>query len=95
MSTNTVHTFSIRTMKKSGYYINRFARFSRYTHSVIANFKGEMYSLPFNMYTFNKMWDVRTPKEARAMIEKQRQEITGEPKNLEEQADFSGRTRCL
>lgn len=67
-------------------YINRFARFSRYTHSVIANFKGEMYSLPFNMYTFNKMWDVRTPKEARAMIEKQRQEITSEPKNLEEQA---------
>ncbi len=68
-------------------YVNRFARFNRYTNSPVANYKGELYSLPFNMYTFNKMWGVNTPDEARAVIEKQRKEsgIT-EPLNLEEQA---------
>ena len=59
---------------------------NRFTNSPVANYKGELYSLPFNMYTFNKMWGVVTPEEAAAKIEEQRKEITGEPKNLEEQA---------
>lgn len=67
-------------------YVNRFAVFNRFTNSPVANYKGELYSLPFNMYTFNKMWGVVTPEEAAAMIEEQRKEITGEPQNLEEQA---------
>ena len=67
-------------------YVNQFARFNRFTNSPVANYKGELYSMPFNMYTFNKMWGVVTPKEAQAKIEEQRREIKGEPKNLEEQA---------
>ena len=67
-------------------YINRFAEFNRYTNSPVANYKGELYSLPFNMYTFNKIWGVVTPEEAAAKIDEQRSEIKGEPKNLEEQA---------
>lgn len=67
-------------------YVNRFAVFNRFTNSPVANYKGEMYSLPFNMYTFNKMWGVSTPEEAEAKINEQRSEIKGEPKNLEEQA---------
>lgn len=67
-------------------YVNQFAEFNRYTNSPVANFKGELYSLPFNMYTFNKMWGVVTPEEAIAKIEDQKKEIIGEPKNLEEQA---------
>ena len=68
-------------------YINQFAEFNRFTNSPVANYKGELYSLPFNMYTFNKMWGVVTPQEASAKIEEQRAAagIT-EPKNLEEQA---------
>lgn len=68
-------------------YVNQFAEFNRFTNSPVANYKGELYSLPFNMYTFNKMWGVVTPAEAAAKIEEQRREagIT-EPKNLEEQA---------
>lgn len=68
-------------------YVNRFAEFNRFTNSPVANYHGELYSLPFNMYTFNKMWGVVTPEEARAKIEEQKREagIT-EPKNLEEQA---------
>ena len=68
-------------------YITRFAEFNRFTNSPVANYHGELYSLPFNMYTFNKMWGVVTPEEAAAKIEEQRQTagIT-EPKNLEEQA---------
>lgn len=68
-------------------YLNRFAEFNRFTNSPVANYKGEMYSLPFNMYTFNKMWGVTTPQQAAAEIERQRREagIT-EPRNLEEQA---------
>ncbi len=68
-------------------YVNRFATFNRYTNSPIAYYKGEVYSLPFNMYTFNKMWGVVTPDEARQKIEEQKKAkgIT-EPKNLEEQA---------
>ena len=67
-------------------YVNQFATFNRFTNSPVANYKGELYSLPFNMYTFNKMWGVATPEEAMAKIEEQRKEIKGEPKNLEEQA---------
>ena len=68
-------------------YVNKFITFNRFTNSPVANYKGELYSLPFNMYTFNKMWGVVTPEEAAAKIERQRQEagIT-EPRNLEEQA---------
>ena len=67
-------------------YVNQFCEFNRFTNSPVANYEGELYSLPFNMYTFNKMWGVVTPEEAYAKIEEQRKEITGEPKNLEEQA---------
>jgi len=67
-------------------YVNRFARFNRFTNSPVANYKGEIYSLPFNMYTFNRMWGVSTPGEAHRIISKQRGEIQGEPRNLEEQA---------
>lgn len=67
-------------------YITKFAEFNRFTNSPIANYKGELYSLPFNMYTFNKMWGVVTPQEAMAKINEQKKEITSEPKNLEEQA---------
>ena len=68
-------------------YVTRFATFNRFTNSPVANYHGELYSLPFNMYTFNKMWGVITPEEAAAKIEEQRKaaNIT-EPKNLEEQA---------
>ena len=72
--------------KKVWNYITQFAEFNRFTNSPVANYKGELYSLPFNMYTFNKMWGVVTPEETAAKIEEQRKEITGEPKNLEEQA---------
>ena len=67
-------------------YVQQFAVFNRFTNSPVANYKGELYSLPFNMYTFNKMWGVVTPEEAAAKIAEQRKEITGEPQNLEEQA---------
>ena len=67
-------------------YITQFATFNRFTNSPVANYHGELYSLPFNMYTFNKMWGVVTPEETAAKIAEQRKEITGEPKNLEEQA---------
>lgn len=73
--------------KKVWEYVNQFAEFNRYTNSPVANYKGELYNLPFNMNTFNKMWGVITPQEAAAKIEEQRKAagIT-EPKNLEEQA---------
>ncbi len=67
-------------------YITRFAKFNRFTNSPVANYRGELYSMPFNMYTFNKMWGVVTPEEAMKKIEEQKKEITGEPANLEEQA---------
>lgn len=73
--------------KKVWEYVNRFAQFNHFVNSPIAKYNGEIYSLPFNMYTFNKMWGVVTPEEAYAKIEEQKKEagIT-EPKNLEEQA---------
>lgn len=67
-------------------YLSKFSTFNRFTNSPIANYKGELYSLPFNMYTFNKMWRVATPEQALAKINEQRKEITSEPRNLEEQA---------
>ena len=67
-------------------YVTSFVDFNRFTNSPVVNYKGELYSMPFNMYTFNKMWGVVTPEEAAAKIEEQKKEITGEPKNLEEQA---------
>ncbi len=68
-------------------YITQFAEFNRFTNSPVANYHGELYSLPFNMYTFHKMWGVVTPQEAAAKIEEQRAAAgIAEPKNLEEQA---------
>lgn len=67
-------------------FVTQFATFNRFTNSPVANYKGELYSMPFNMYTFNKMWGVVTPEEAAAKLEEQRSEIPGEPQNLEEQA---------
>lgn len=73
--------------KKVWEYVNRYGEFNRFTNSPVANYHGELYSLPFNMYTFNKMWGVVTPEEAADKIEEQKKAagIT-EPKNLEEQA---------
>ena len=81
-------------------YVNRFAVFNRFTNSPVANYHGELYSLPFNMYTFNKMWGVVTPQQAQAKIEEQKKDYIArkqqerglsadapfEPQNLEEQA---------
>lgn len=80
---HTIHTNDAEVWE----YLNRFTKFNRYTCTTIANYRGEIYSLPFNMYTFNKMWGVKTPDEAMEMIETQRQTAgVAEPKNLEEQA---------
>lgn len=67
-------------------YLQQFTTFNRFTNSPVANYKGELYSMPFNMYTFNKMWGVTTPEEAQAKIDEQRKEAMDEPQNLEEQA---------
>lgn len=67
-------------------FINQFANFNHYTNSPIANYHGEIYNLPFNMNTFNKLWGVKTPQEAKDKINEQKKALTGEPKNLEEQA---------
>ena len=67
-------------------YIRQFARFNRFTNAPLARYGDELYHLPFNMNTFHRMWGVSVPDEAKAIIEEQRKEITGEPKNLEEQA---------
>ncbi len=67
-------------------FVNSFVEFNRYTNCPVANYHGEMYNLPFNMNTFSRMWGISTPAEARAIIDAQRLQITGEPRNLEEQA---------
>lgn len=67
-------------------FVNSLTEFNRYTNSPIANYKGEIYNLPFNMNTFNKLWGVQTPKEAEHIIQTQRAAVKGEPANLEEQA---------
>ena len=72
--------------KKVWNFVNELVEFNRYTNSPVANYKGEMYNLPFNMNTFSKLWNIRTPKEAEEIISKQKSGITEEPKNLEEQA---------
>ena len=77
--------------KKIWDYMNQFAEFNNYINSPVAVYKDELYNLPFNMNTFSKMWGIRTPQEAKEIIEKQRKE-TGitDPQNLEEQALFLG-----
>ncbi len=67
-------------------FVNSLVEFNRYTNSPVANYRGEMYNMPFNMNTFSKMWGVSTPAEAKAIIDEQRKAVAGEPKNLEEQA---------
>ena len=67
-------------------YVNALCAFHPYTHEPLANYKGEIYHLPFNMHTFRAMWGVQTAEQAQAIIDRQRAEITGEPQNLEEQA---------
>lgn len=67
-------------------FVNRFAEFNNYVNSPVANYKGEMYNLPFNMNTFSKMFGISTPSQAKAVIEEQKKEIKDEPRNLEEQA---------
>jgi UDP-galactopyranose mutase len=79
------HIF-IQTIKRSGIILRSFSEFNQFVNSSVANYKGELYSLPLNMSTFNKMCGVITPEESDAKSEEQRKEITGEPKNLEEQA---------
>lgn len=66
--------------------MNSLVEFNRYTNSPVANYKGEMYNMPFNMNTFSRMWGISTPEEAKKIISEQRKVIKGEPKNLEEQA---------
>lgn len=67
-------------------FVNKFAEFNNFVNSPIAVYKNETYNLPFNMNTFSKMWGIRTPEDAKRIIEKQSAEISGEPKNLEEHA---------
>ncbi len=67
-------------------YISNYAQFYHFINTPVADYKGERYPLPFNMYTFQKMWGITAPEEAKAIIEEQRKECTGTPKNLEEQA---------
>ena len=67
-------------------YVNKFAHFNHFRYEPIANYKGELYHMPFNMNTFHEMWGINTPAEAEEIINEQRQEIKGEPRNLEEQA---------
>ena len=85
-----VHRYGAHIFHTNDYtvwsYVNRFARFNRFTNSPIANYKGELYNLPFNMNTFHQMWGVTTPAQARAEIRRQQEASGGEPQNLEEQA---------
>ncbi len=86
----TVHRYGAHifhtNFKEVWDYVNQFAEFNRYTNSPVANYKGEIYNMPFNMNTFSKMWGIATPAEAKRIIEEQRSVISGEPANLEEQA---------
>lgn len=74
------------TQKRVWDYVNSVAEFVPYRHTVLANYNGTMYNMPFNMNTFARMWNIAAPKEAMDMIEKQRSVIEGTPGNLEEQA---------
>lgn len=86
----TVHTYGAHIFHTDDPniwdYINQFASFNHYINAPIANYQGEIYNLPFNMNTFNKLWGVKTPAQAQAMIAKQSAQITHPPRNLEEQA---------
>ena len=86
----TVHRYGahiFRTSDKKVWdFMNQFSRFNNFINSPIANYKGELYNLPFNMNTFSKMWGVVYPNEAQKIIEQQQGEISGQPQNLEEQA---------
>ena len=87
MFINTGQIYFHTSNKKVWEYINQFCEFNNYINSPIANYKGEIYNLPFNMNTFNKLWGVVTPSEAKEKIEEQKKEFSiTEPKNLEEQA---------
>lgn len=80
------HIFHTR-IRRVWDYVNQFTRFNHYVNSPIANYRGRLFNLPFNMNTFHQMWpDVVTPAEARTRINEQRSTVTGSPKNLEEQA---------
>lgn len=72
--------------KKIWDYMAQFAEFNHFINSPIANFHGQIYNMPFNMNTFSRMWNIRTPAEAKEIIDRQRAEIKGEPRNLEEKA---------
>lgn len=76
------HTSDLRVWK----YINQFAEFNHFRYEPLANYRGEIYSLPFNMNTFHQMWNIRTPQEAKKIMDEQRREIRTEPADLEEQA---------
>jgi len=86
----TVHKYGAHifhtNIKRVWDYVNQLVEFNRYTNSPIANYRGEIYNMPFNMNTFSKMWGVVTPEEAKKKIEEQRAEAVAEPQNLEEQA---------
>lgn len=86
----TVHKYGAHifhtSSKEVWNYVNQFCEFNHFINSPMGKYQGEMYNLPFNMNTFTKMFGVSTPREAAAVIEEQRGEIKGEPKNLEEQA---------
>lgn len=86
----TVHKYGAHIFhtsnKRVWNYVNKFCEFNRFTNSPIANYKGEIYNLPFNMNTFSKLWGVFSPEQAKQKIAEQRSKITGEPQNLEEQA---------
>lgn len=86
----TVHRYGAHIFhtnnKKVWEYVNQFVEFNRFTNSPIANYKGEIYNMPFNMNTFSKLWGVTTPDEAKEIIEQQKGDVQGEPRNLEEQA---------
>lgn len=83
---STARTYSQTSYREVWEYVNKFVDFNNYINSPIANYKGELYNLPFNMNTFSKLWGVATPAEATAKINQQRKIIKGEPQNLEEQA---------
>lgn len=86
----TVHRYGAHIFhtsdKKIWKYVNEFCDFNRFTNSPLANYKGEIYNMPFNMNTFSKLWGIATPDEAKAIISEQSSKIKGEPQNLEEQA---------
>ncbi|AJK71603.1 UDP-galactopyranose mutase [Campylobacter jejuni] len=83
-----IHKYGAHIFRTSDYdiwkYMQQFCKFNHFINSPIANFKGEIYNLPFNMNTFSKLWGIFSPEEAKNIINKQSQEIQGKPKNLEE-----------